>query len=427
MTDTPDELPEIQLDEVLGEQAEADPATAVPRAAEPEIDIDFGDPAAPTATPPVVPEPPAMLSAPAENVGLDLDLEIDAGLTAAPLRPATTPVSPPEPDVSPVVSPAPRPPPPPAAAPAVAPSASKPKASMLDLDALLSDLELPDTKSSASEELKLEAAEPDDALPSAPAPIVDTTPPPELASAPESEPEQTRDPATDLEPEPEPEPTPADESELVAELSPVDQSLAPQEEDAPLPAVAAIPEMSYLEEPADPEGAVMPPEVPRFEEPADPTAAVMLPEMPHFEAPADPTAAAAPPPEPAILETDASFDAAFGDMGAAPTIPVEEPQADGAPPLPFLEDEPPARSALSPADLPTTAEAIETLKKIAGAGFDPEQTRAALTAALNGLAYDPRALPEPKVMMLGIARLLIASGFATDDLVAAVMATLLEE
>jgi hypothetical protein len=181
---------------------------------------------------------------------------------------------------------------------------------------------------------------------------------------------------------------------VVPELTP---EPTPEEEQAPPP--AAVPDTPYFEESA---AAEAPPVV---------------------DAPAARLAAAATPPGPAILDTDASFDAAFGDMSAPLTPSVEESQAEGAPPLPILEDEPPARSALSPSDLPTTAEAIETLKKLAGAGFDPEKTRAALTAALNGAAHDPRALPEPKVIALGIARLLIASGFAVDDLVAAVMAT----
>ena len=67
------------------------------------------------------------------------------------------------------------------------------------------------------------------------------------------------------------------------------------------------------------------------------------------------------------------------------------------------------------------------MKKLAGPGFDPDKTRAALEAALGGEAYDPRSLPEARVMVVGLARALVESGTNAAALVEAIMAALLEE
>ena len=343
MTETPDELPEIQLEEVLDEKAGSK--------LEAEIDIDFGDEAAPPPAaapkPAIIPTPPAALPTPGESFSLDLDVDLattpSANEKAVPTQ-SLTPGAVPTPAVvsKPVagIEPVPvavAPPEPLPMAPKPTTTTAKPTPSSLDLDALLSDLGLSDTK--ATKEIALEPAAPPAAQEAIPEPP--------------------------------------------AEFRPLGEFLSSDEEE------------------------LAPPE-------SEPAAPVSAPS-------AAPTKGTFEP------DADAMLDAAFSETAGPSTGVVEAPQAQTAPPLPPLEGEPPQHSALAPSDLPTTADAIETLKRLAGAGWDPEQARAALAAALNGESYDPRALPEPRVMVLGIARALVASGFAAHDLVEAIMAVLAEQ
>ncbi|MBI5507327.1 MAG: hypothetical protein HY903_01115 [Deltaproteobacteria bacterium] len=336
MTEPHEDLPEIALDEILDERG-ATPATPATRRdaahapGEIDIDFDFGAsddmPAVPVtvgeATPraPVAPRSPRA-SAPTPSprpasrptaavpatASLDADVGFDLDVDLAPqgavqhtvdVAPADEPML--EPDLEPAAPLARRTPPPPPASPA----ATKP-ASGLDLDALLSDMEIPEVAAPADTEIELT----------------------ESAAA----------------------------------------AAAAQTTTAEIPAAAAA--------------------VPA----ADVDAQTATPQLPAF-----------------------------------PAMDVETPHADAPPPLPLLADEPAARSALSTADFPTPQQTIATLEKIAGPTFDPERTRAALTAAFSGEALDVRMLPDSREMVVGLARALVEDGMAVERLVDAVMATLLKD
>jgi hypothetical protein len=143
------------------------------------------------------------------------------------------------------------------------------------------------------------------------------------------------------------------------------------------------------------------------------------------------------------LENEQRAEAALGALGAAdadlrsqlagtepediaqalPQIvaPADDPLA---PQLPLSLEEPPPVTRIALEQLMPDPTALEKLRKLAGAAGNPERTRKTLTAALSHGAYDPRYLPEPRVMLVGIARVLVAHGLPADEMVEAIMASL---
>ena len=105
--------------------------------------------------------------------------------------------------------------------------------------------------------------------------------------------------------------------------------------------------------------------------------------------------------------------------------PVVVPENDpNAPRLPLSLEEPPAVSRIAAEKLVPDPKAFEALRKLAGPAGDPDRARASLEAAFAGRSYDPRALPEPRTMLVGIARVLVAHGLPAEELVEAIMAGL---
>jgi len=101
--------------------------------------------------------------------------------------------------------------------------------------------------------------------------------------------------------------------------------------------------------------------------------------------------------------------------------PADDPLA---PQLPLSMEEPPPVTRISMEQLMPDPAALEKLRRLAGAAGNPERTRNTLEAAFTGAQYDPRYLPEPRVMLVGIARVLVAHGLPADEMVEAIMASL---
>jgi hypothetical protein len=110
---------------------------------------------------------------------------------------------------------------------------------------------------------------------------------------------------------------------------------------------------------------------------------------------------------------------------AAILPPVVAPQDDPlAPRLPLSMEEPPAVSRIAMDQLMPDPKALAALQRLAGAAGHPERTRAALTGAFSGTAYDPRHLPDARVMLVGIARVLVDHGLPAEEMIEAIMASL---
>ena len=101
---------------------------------------------------------------------------------------------------------------------------------------------------------------------------------------------------------------------------------------------------------------------------------------------------------------------------------------DDAPPLPLDGAEPPAVSRLDPraagAEPPLDPAVLSGLRRLAGP--DPSRARATLAAALRGEPVDPRALPDTRALLVGLARVVVAHGVDADHLLDAVAAAMLE-
>ncbi|MEK7705836.1 MAG: hypothetical protein AAB426_12820, partial [Myxococcota bacterium] len=111
-----------------------------------------------------------------------------------------------------------------------------------------------------------------------------------------------------------------------------------------------------------------------------------------------------------------------GELGVEAEMALFGDLTDEPPPaLPLSDDEPPAVPAIALQEIQPDLQMIDTLKRIAGPGGDPERARSALVAALKGESYDPRELPDARVIAAGTARALVANGFPIDNLVAAIM------
>jgi len=461
-----DELPEIQVEEVLDEQDEL------------EIDIDLDGDGLPgerplaAATPPVPPlaigvEPGAAIppAPPAASAvaDLDLDISIDGGdMELAPLAeaPANVPSvgseSPlPPTALTPPTAGAPLPPTaaplppmaaeqhlPPAAAPEVAPETGPagappeialeiPPDSPTDTPEIALDAGLPPTAPSD------DAAEPADDTPVLPdafnnnEPAAETPPhpavkPPSSASLdldallsdidlesatkprtrpsgaptpppkkPEPEPETELD--GDLQISVEPAALDTDEDDWGIEEEPVVKMSPPADAGKDLETLATLDDVTAeigaafdLSEPEpEPEPEPVPEDEPEPE----------------------------PEPEPVVAEP-----------GAEPSTdgPIEEELAAEAPPLPLSDEEPPAISTISPEALQPDPETLETLKRLAGPAADPEAARAALFAALKGEPYNDRAIPDARALALGAARVLVATGFSINEIVDAIIDAMTE-
>ena len=119
-----------------------------------------------------------------------------------------------------------------------------------------------------------------------------------------------------------------------------------------------------------------------------------------------------------LAETDASE---IGGYLSEVVAPADDPNA---PHLPLSMEEPPPVTRIAMEQLMPDPVALEKLQRLAGAAGNPERTRKNLESALSGAPYDPRHLPEPRVMLVGIARVLVAHGLPADEMIESIMASL---
>ncbi len=114
----------------------------------------------------------------------------------------------------------------------------------------------------------------------------------------------------------------------------------------------------------------------------------------------------------------------------APSAPSEEPalevSLDDAPPLPLSADEPAPVSSVPEVAFRPSPETVAAIKRLAGGGAAPEQARAALRAALKGEPYDAGLLPPPRAMLLGMARILVGTGYSVNEMVDAIVDAMAE-
>ncbi len=97
-----------------------------------------------------------------------------------------------------------------------------------------------------------------------------------------------------------------------------------------------------------------------------------------------------------------------------------------APLLPLSDDEPQGTPSIDPELLKPDAALLAGVSRLAGAAANPQAARAQLLAALTGGSYDPRALPDARAFVLGMARVLVASGISAEVLADAIIAAMLE-
>ena len=121
-----------------------------------------------------------------------------------------------------------------------------------------------------------------------------------------------------------------------------------------------------------------------------------------------------------------------GDDSENATDDTSTPPEEESPTTLFAPDDPEAPplvlSSVEPGPVPSAGAealsdpaALDTLHKLAGVAADPEAARVALRAALAGEPYDRQKLPDPRAMLVGIARVLVRSGTDADALTAAVV------
>jgi hypothetical protein len=92
-----------------------------------------------------------------------------------------------------------------------------------------------------------------------------------------------------------------------------------------------------------------------------------------------------------------------------------------APALPLSAAEPPPVPAAGLEELAITPESLAALRRLAGAGVDPQAARVALHSALKGEPFDLKALPDARAIALGVARSLVATGFSVNEMVDAIL------
>ncbi|MEO1331961.1 MAG: hypothetical protein AAFV32_00470 [Myxococcota bacterium] len=112
------------------------------------------------------------------------------------------------------------------------------------------------------------------------------------------------------------------------------------------------------------------------------------------------------------------------DSQSSPLLiaPADDPDA---PPLPLSTHEPPGRPKVPLEQLRPDPKMIESLKRLAGPASEPELARQHLVAAMKGQDHDPRALPEPQHVALGLARYLVENGHDPDQMADAIIAIMM--
>ncbi|OGQ89038.1 MAG: hypothetical protein A2289_18665 [Deltaproteobacteria bacterium RIFOXYA12_FULL_58_15] len=98
----------------------------------------------------------------------------------------------------------------------------------------------------------------------------------------------------------------------------------------------------------------------------------------------------------------------------------------GPPVLPLSADEPSPLSTIPLETMAASPETIDALRKLAGPGSDPVAARAALFAALKGEPHNEAALPDTRAIALGLARVLVATGFSINEIADAIIEALTE-
>jgi hypothetical protein len=126
---------------------------------------------------------------------------------------------------------------------------------------------------------------------------------------------------------------------------------------------------------------------------------------------------AAPPTLPPVEGDEGPEPAPVAEVGAAPP----SDSLPEAPALPLSAEEPPPVPAPGLEELNITPESLAALRRLAGAGADPQARREALHAALKGEPFDPKALPDARSIALGVARVLAATGFSVNEMIDAIL------
>lgn len=103
--------------------------------------------------------------------------------------------------------------------------------------------------------------------------------------------------------------------------------------------------------------------------------------------------------------------------------PVDDPSA---PPLPLSADEPAGRPKVPLSQLRPDPKTIETLKRLAGPGGDPDRARVALLAAFRGEHYNHKAIPDARDIAVGLGRFLVQQGYDADALAETIVSVMIE-
>ncbi|MEM6533216.1 MAG: hypothetical protein AAF654_11355 [Myxococcota bacterium] len=437
-----DDMPEIELDEIVKPNATIDDGGA--------IELEFDSLPLPTVSPATMPSE-VQFDDEAIDLGIDLDLDahpeptIDVDALAS--RVASTQPDPAANDVPVIPGPNEEP------APVTEfPRLPSPNEATVDLDALLADIETGLEVRSPSVEAKSMSGVSQVSL------GVDALP--QVGDDPLSALNVELDGDVDLEAEADVEPGVEVEAEFEVEddveLNLDDLNVTEDEPDVELDAADVTLEASGINETTSPEDAdleveveaeeLSPSERETLEVPAvetddfvpeplldmlheEPT--LPSPTVPHHVepdpvAPTEPVFAAPPPAAQPVAEDEISFEAEHAPIADSPLPLIVTPDDPDAPPLPLSAKEPPGQPKVPLERLQPDPRTIETLRKLAGPSGDPEDARFQLLAAFRGEAYQKSKVPEAKDIALGIGRYLVQQGHDPDAIVEAVLSVLNE-
>ncbi|MEO1482961.1 MAG: hypothetical protein AAFU77_12715, partial [Myxococcota bacterium] len=395
-----DDMPEIELDEIVKPSPQLDDSEA--------IELDFDSLPQPAPAPVITSD--ARFDEEAIDLGLDLDLSAHSEPTidvdALASRVASSQPDPAANDV-PVIPQADQEP-----APVTEfPRLSSPEEATVDLDALLADIETGlEVHSPSVDEKSVSGVSQvsigNDALPQVGDDPLDALNV-ELESQGEEDDVELNLDDINLDADDEPDLELDAEDVVVDSSGPVDAALEveveAEEVSAPMEAAATLPSLTPVSLPSTEDiPALMAADEPSLEDRA-PTAEQIaattdFSERQTAEVPSMADESLEPEPlldmlheaTPATLETredEISFEAEHAPIADSPLPLIVTPEDPEAPPLPLSVNEPPGQPKVPLDQLQPDPKTIETLKKIAGPSGDPESAREQLLAAFRGKPY----------------------------------------
>lgn len=128
----------------------------------------------------------------------------------------------------------------------------------------------------------------------------------------------------------------------------------------------------------------------------------------------------------AELSFEAEHAPIVGQGLADAPMTIAPPDDPDAPPLPLSTDEPAGRPKVPLEHLRPDPKTIETLKRLAGPGGDPDRARIALLAAFRGEKYDHKSIPDGREIAVGLGRFLVQQGYDADALAETIVSVMLE-